>query len=469
MFRRFSVNFAILSIIIDAVLVAAALWFSDVLRPVLNALPYVKAIPEQMTVPAILYVVFPILWVSVLMVFNVYDGRKNLKNSAEAGSLLLGSMLAAVSMAGILYFSYRDISRFLFLFFWVFALLLMMSWRVIVRSALRWNVMGTVQRKVLILGAGEVGRKLGVEIGSQKALGLIVLGYLDDNTRKLNQEKDVLGTLDIVREVIVEKQVDDVVVALPLSAHERLNQMVAVLHDLPVRVWVIPDYFSLTLHKASVEEFAGIPMLDLRAPALSDYQRLLKRSFDLLMCILIMPFLLPVLGIVAIIIKLDSRGPVFYLSNRIGENGHIFRMIKLRTMTVDADQHLNLQEDPEHPGAVIHKVRNDPRVTRVGNFLRRSSIDELPQFINVLMGDMSLVGPRPELPELVRMYQPWQRKRFAIPQGITGWWQINGRSDRPMHLNTQDDLFYIQHYSLWLDIKIITRTILVVLFGKGAF
>jgi lipopolysaccharide/colanic/teichoic acid biosynthesis glycosyltransferase len=144
-------------------------------------------------------------------------------------------------------------------------------------------------------------------------------------------------------------------------------------------------------------------------------------------------------------------------------------MIKFRTMRLNADQQLQQIMQKDKDGNLVHKRPDDPRVTKIGKFLRKTSLDELPQLFNVIKGDMSLIGPRPELPELVNLYEPWQRKRFTVPQGVTGWWQVNGRSDKPMHMNTQDDLYYIQHYSIWLDLQILLKTILVVIRGRGAF
>jgi lipopolysaccharide/colanic/teichoic acid biosynthesis glycosyltransferase len=178
---------------------------------------------------------------------------------------------------------------------------------------------------------------------------------------------------------------------------------------------------------------------------------------------------LPLMGLIALAIKLDSPGPVLFRQARVGENGELFHMLKFRSMVVNAEQLQTAVNEVDADGHLIHKREDDPRVTRVGRFIRRWSLDELPQFFNVLKGEMSLIGPRPELPWLVEKYEPWQRKRFAVPQGLTGWWQVNGRSDKMMHLHTDEDLYYIQNYSLWLDIYILLKTPWVILRGKGAF
>ena len=185
---------------------------------------------------------------------------------------------------------------------------------------------------------------------------------------------------------------------------------------------------------------------------------MLKRSFDVLLSLLGLIVLSPLFVLIAILIKLDSKGPVLYGQVRGGKDREPFEMLKFRTMM-----------ETKHWLGPVLSAKNDPRVTSLGAILRRTKLNELPQLINVLRGEMSLIGPRPELPYLVDMYEPWQRKRFAVPQGVTGWWQINGRSDKPMHLHTEDDLFYVQNYSLWLDLKILLKTIMVVLRGSGAY
>lgn len=194
---------------------------------------------------------------------------------------------------------------------------------------------------------------------------------------------------------------------------------------------------------------------NVRATALDP---VLKRGFDLVAAIAGLVILSPLLLVIGLAVKLQDGGPIFYRAPRIGKDGRPFRLYKFRTMVVDADR--------RGPGITSN---GDTRVTPVGRWLRRTKLDELPQLINVVRGEMSLVGPRPELPVLVERYQPWQHQRFVVPQGITGWWQVNGRSDRPMHLHTEDDLYYVQNYSLLLDLQILLKTVLVVLRGRGAY
>lgn len=468
MLRRFSTNFAVLSIFIDLFCVDLALWAAAELRAPLNFLPLVKTL-APVHLPFFLYGIFPLLWVSVLLIFSVYDGRKNLRLVDEFTSLSLGSMLSVVSLAGVLYLSYRSVSRFLFLLAVGLAYGLMVLWRFCTRMLFHKQGLHIHTRRILILGAGEIGQRIAAQIQMQPHLGLAVIGFLDDDPRKAEKEKNVLDVLSQARGYVQQLDIDDVIITLPMSAHQRLTEVVDALDDLPVRIWVVPNYFSMALHHAEVDELAGIPMLDLRAPAISEYQRMVKRVFDLVLTLLALPFALLPMAVTALAIRLDSPGPIFYRTRRAGENGRAFWMLKFRTMVDGADQMLAQVQQHDADGRLIYKRPEDPRVTRVGRFLRRTSLDELPQLFNVLKGDMSLIGPRPELPELVDTYSSWQRKRFAVPQGITGWWQVNGRSDKPMHLHTEEDLYYIQHYSLWLDLQILLRTFWVVICRKGAF
>jgi exopolysaccharide biosynthesis polyprenyl glycosylphosphotransferase len=469
MFRRFTINFALISMFFDGVFIILALVAATDLRPLMSKLPFAANIYQPLTIPISIYIIFPIAWVGILLLVSVYDGRRNLHVTDEIISLTIGSVLASVFLAGTLYLSFRQTSRILFLVFVVLAFLFQFTWRMVIRLVFRLRSIRSEQRQVLIVGAGPVGRQLQEQIVQNPHLGLTLVGFLDDDPRKLHSEKEVLGSLSNARQIASQYQADDIVIALPHRAYKKINKLILDLHDLAVKVWVIPDYFQLALHKAVFEEFAGIPMLDLRAPALNDYQRMVKRAFDLAISIFVLPPSLILMGIIALMIRLEGSGPILFSQQRVGENGRLFRMYKFRTMVPNAEQMRHTVERIDDEGNLIHKSMNDPRVTRIGRFLRRTSLDELPQLFNVISGDMSLIGPRPELPYLVEKYEPWQRTRFAVPQGITGWWQVNGRSDKPMHLHTEDDLYYVRNYSLILDIRILLKTIATVFRGRGAY
>jgi exopolysaccharide biosynthesis polyprenyl glycosylphosphotransferase len=470
MVRRFSANFAILSIFVDVFIISTMFWVNIAIRPYMDEFLPVKPIARPLDLPVALYVAFPLVWVALMAFFSVYDGSKNLRLVDEFTSLTLSSMLAGIALAGVLYLTYREISRALFVVFCLTTTLALLSWRLIARPFYRRRHRAVERvRHVLIVGAGPVGMEVEKRLRAWQENGVKWVGYLDDDPRKQAAREDVLGPLNAARRVVIEKHVDDVVVTLPLRAYARLDELAEALRDLPVRAWIVPDYFQLALHRAKIADFAGMPMLDLRAPALDEYQRLVKRFFDLVVTAVWLIPALPLMGIVAGLIWVFDGRPILFKQKRAGENGRLFNLYKFRTMIPNADKMLFQVAEIDGQGNLLHKQRADPRVTPLGRFLRRFSLDELPQLFNVLRGDMSLVGPRPELPELVEKYQPWQRERFAIPQGLTGWWQVSGRSDKPMHLHTEEDLYYINNYTLWLDIHILIRTFWIVLRGKGAY
>jgi lipopolysaccharide/colanic/teichoic acid biosynthesis glycosyltransferase len=203
--------------------------------------------------------------------------------------------------------------------------------------------------------------------------------------------------------------------------------------------------------------------------SLSSCERRIKRVGDLLLGTALFIVSLPLWALIAVAIRLDSPGPILLKQQRVGQNGKLFWMCKFRSMIKGAEEHQHDLIRYTEDGRLLFKYSDDPRVTRVGRILRRTSLDELPQLLNVFRGEMSLVGPRPELPWIVERYEPWQWERFAVPQGLTGWWQVNGRSQKPMHLHTDEDLYYIHNYSLLLDLRILLRTIGVVITGRGAF
>ena len=238
---------------------------------------------------------------------------------------------------------------------------------------------------------------------------------------------------------------------------------------LGVRTRVVPDVLQLSLDRVHVEVIEGIPLLGMRPVSLSRPRSAIKRGLDLIITIPTLLILSPLILIIAIVIKLDSPGPIFFIQERIGRNGKPFLTYKFRTMVVEAEalrEQLTAFNEADGP---LFKMRNDPRTTRVGRYLRRFSLDELPQTINVLRGEMSLVGPRPALPQEVAAYEPWHRKRLEASPGLTGLWQVSGRSDLGFEEMMLLDIYYVENWTPVLDLSILFRTLPKVLWGSGAY
>jgi exopolysaccharide biosynthesis polyprenyl glycosylphosphotransferase len=469
MLRRFSINFALFSMLLDAVSTALALWLSATIRPLLNSWSFIREVRDTSIVPPLLYVVFPVVWVLICAALSIYDGRKFLRAADELAALFLSTFIASISTAGILYFSFREVSRALFVIFVGITFLLCFSWRAIARAYFRTRrELAPGARRLLVVGTGRLAQDVEQQIRRSPGESLSLVGFVESQDAAAAQTNP-LGRLPDLRALVNKHRITDVVIAVPYSAYHQMGEIVTHLEDMPVGVWIALGFFDLALYRTDIEDFAGIPMLDLRASAIDDYQRLIKRAFDLFLGFILLIPALPFMALLALLVYLEDGSPILFRQKRVGENGRLFEMLKFRTMVRNAEELQSLVEKQDADGNIIHKMRDDPRVTRVGRLLRRLSLDELPQLFNILAGTMSLVGPRPELPYLVDNYQPWQRKRFAVPPGLTGWWQVNGRSDKPMHLHTEDDLYYIQNYSIWLDMQIIVRTIWAVLIGKGSY
>jgi exopolysaccharide biosynthesis polyprenyl glycosylphosphotransferase len=278
-----------------------------------------------------------------------------------------------------------------------------------------------------------------------------------------------LGPIQATTQIVTDYQIDEVVFAMPPQQRDLVVSLSLQLQQHPVMLHMAPDVFDMAFARTPVQMLGGVPVISLRESALTEPQRVLKRVFDVAASALLLLLLAPVIGFIALAIKIESRGPVFFSQERIGQHGQRFKMVKFRSMYQDAEWRWQEVAKRDSDGRLLHKSSDDPRVTRMGRKLRRTSLDELPQLINVLRGEMSLVGPRPEMPYIAAEYEPWQWQRFRVPPGMTGWWQVNGRSDWPMHLNTEDDLYYIQNYSFWLDLRILLKTVVVVLRGYGAY
>lgn len=477
MFKRFSVNYLVLLFLIDAVIVQLSLLIAFRLRFIipLGQVVLPDWIEEHIYVPNLsMHISIGLLWFTLFLFFSCYTPRRIILWFDEFQRLLLAHTVAALSLTGLLYLANIPLLRLVFAYFYVITLVMLIGYRVLLRLWHRfYHDSSASVARILVVGAGSIGRELVIEFERQQWPGIEFVGFLDNDRSKIGETVaglPVLGTLEQVSQQIHQHNVDEVIVALPRDAHIDLVTLTRRLSELPVRLRVVPDYFDLAFHGATIENLGGFPLIGLRDPAIDEFQRFAKRLMDILLSFLGLVIVSPLLALIALLIKLEDNGPVLYTAYRVGENGRLFNMLKFRSMIVNAEQmQLTINHIDKESGDIHHKSPEDPRITKVGQFIRKTSLDELPQLINVLRGDMSLVGPRPELPWLVDDYELWQRKRFAVPQGITGWWQINGRSDNLMHLHTDQDLYYIQNYSLWLDIQILWRTIGVVLRGRGAY
>lgn len=466
MFRRVSIRLALL--LGDLAIVTLALFGASWLR---LHLWFGKDLPaDHVWLDWPVYSLVLIVWFAGFLLTDVYNLPKNLQVVDELQRLIAAHVATSLAFAGTLYFSFRDISRLQILVFALLSLVFLIAYRGIFRFILRlFGDKRYGSRRVLVVGAGSIGREAAKMVQDHSWTGLRLIGFVDDNPQANTFDYPHFGPITLTAQVVQQQGINEVIVTLPRHAHIKLANLVIALQALKVNVRVVPDFFDLVFLRSVVEDFGGMALVTLREPALDPLQRMIKRLFDLAISSIGLILALPLMGLIALAIKLDSAGSVIFKQQRVGENGRLFNMYKFRTMVQDAE--IRQDELPAAPTAAqpLHKFYDDPRVTEVGRLLRRLSLDELPQLVNVLKGDMSLVGPRPELPWLVERYEPWQRKRFEVPQGLTGWWQVNGRADKPMHLHTEDDLHYIKHYSLWLDIQILWRTVKAVLNRRGAY
>jgi len=326
--------------------------------------------------------------------------------------------------------------------------------------------------RVLIVGAGEVGHLVAAKLRRRRDLHMEVVGFLDDGEPRRNGDgpaPPVLGALEDLAAVIGERRVTRVIVAFSQARHQRFLDVVRTCADADVHVNIVPRLFEVISSRAGVDEIEGIPLLDVANVELSRFNMAVKRVFDLVVGALICVVALPLIGIVALVIKLDSRGPVFYRQERMGRGGASFRIYKFRSMTDGAEKlREELAEQNEYSGPMF-KIREDPRVTRVGHWLRRWSLDEVPQILNVMQGDMSLVGPRPLLVSEAAQCEGWTQRRRDITPGITGLWQVTGRNDIPFDEMVKLDYMYVTGWSLTWDVKLLLQTLSAVLAKRGAY
>jgi len=385
--------------------------------------------------------------------------------ASTAGMMII--IVASLAFRPMLY------SRLVFLYTAVLVTIYLGISRTLVlwaRSYLRQYDIG-VQR-VLLVGAGEMGRMVMRTVAARPDYGLRIVGFLDDHPAKSTTNVGrftALGPVDNAHDVIVTQRIDRVIICLPWQTHRTIQRLLRDCEQLRVAAYAVPDLFQLTKNQMKSEDLNGIPLFSTRDISIRGWNAIVKRGFDLVVGSLMGLVMLPVAMVIALAIRLDTTGPILYSQVRVGKNGKEFRCFKFRSMVTNADELLDQVAEMNESSGPLFKMRNDPRLTRVGRLIRRYSIDELPQLINVLQGEMSLIGPRPNLPSEVDHYQEWMTKRLSVSPGLTGLWQVSGRSDLTFDEMVMLDIYYVENWSMGLDLSILLRSIPAVVQARGAY
>jgi exopolysaccharide biosynthesis polyprenyl glycosylphosphotransferase len=410
--------------------------------------------------------------VSVLIVSSFYGLYREQRArsmvdevAAIAGAVSIGSMLAVASTSFLFKNTLLDLdySRGMVIYAWLLAIVLISIVHWVHRRVTSWlRDRGWSELRVLVVGSGQVGQMLVQKLLYSAGMGYRVVGIINGTAGSQIQGVPVLGTVDQLPDLIAEHEIDEVIIGEPESTHEELLRVIALCQRGRVTIRIFPDLFQIMASEISIGDLDGLPLLVVRDVALQGWKLRAKRAMDVIGAGVGMVFLSPIMLLVALAIKLDSPGPVFYAQERMGLDAKPFWCLKFRSMRQDAEK--------DGPGWT---VKDDPRCTPLGRILRRTSIDEIPQLINVLVGDMSLVGPRPERPYYVEQFRrsiPRYMDRHREKAGITGWAAVNGlRGDTSIPERTKYDLWYIENWSLLLDIKILLRTIFQFRKGGNAY
>jgi len=409
---------------------------------------------------------------------GLYRQRRGRRWLDEMGIVVNGTMTSIVLLISVTFLATYLVSTLVYsrlMFIEAAALIVLFLGsarliRLVARTQLRRRGVGV--SRALIVGAGEIGRAVLSTIVGNPGLGYVATGFVDDNPERANIDIGrfkALGGLNKLPELLSSLSIDEVIVTLPWSEHNRMARVVKQCERANVTVRIVPDMFQLSLSRVDMDSLGGIPVLRLREPSLRRGTLVTKRLLDLILTPLILVGSSVLLCAIAVAIKIDSRGPIIYRQRRVGRDGREFDILKFRSMVEDAEAHQAELAALNEADGPLFKIRDDPRLTRVGRWIRRTSLDELPQLFNVLRGEMSLVGPRPGTPEEVVQYQPWHRRRLDVYPGMTGMWQVKGRSDVPFDEMCLLDIYYIENWSLLLDLRILAQTVPHVLFGNGAY
>lgn len=464
--RRASLAFTISLIFIDLLMIALAFFFAYHLRlrteypPLLGIPPF----PSYLGVMGIQIVTV----VTAFFFSKLYHRKRALSHIDEFYSLFTASSIGTIIAVAFSYFIFKnnpDYPRLMIAYTWVLTILLTTLGR-LTHSRLQWALQarGIAEQRALIVGTGEVGQMIFNAIRRSPGLGYRVVGFVGNDAPPTEElGAPLLGTTKELTSLMKEHQVDEVIIALPEAPHDEILPLISDCRQERVTIKVFPDVFQIIASEVSVADLGGLPLLTVRDISLRGWKLTLKRGMDLAVSAVGLVLLSPFILLIALLIKLDSKGPVLYTQGRMGLDSVPFQMVKFRSMKEGA-------EDETGP---VWATKEDPRCTRAGTFLRSLSLDELPQLINVLLGEMSLVGPRPERPIFVEQFKqlvPRYMERHQEKAGMTGWAQVNGlRGDTSIVERTKYDLYYIEHWSLLFDIKIILKTFLSIFTDRNAY
>lgn len=418
--------------------------------------------------------IFTLLLILAYRQQGIYRLRRQISWFDEFYAIINGTATGTI-ITIVFIFLYRSsfYSRIIFLYAGLLSVILLGIGRLLKVSLLRrMRRQGIGTRRVLIVGAGEVARTVMRAVVANPECGYNIIGFLDDNPAK--GETDIgrfkgLGSNDNLPHILQEEEIEEVIITLPWQYHRKIMSIMAQCERKNIRTQIVPDLFQMTLNQMHVEEIAGVPMIGIKEVAISSLNQLIKRTIDLVFSAVVLVVAGPLMALIALMIKLESPGPVLFPQERVGKNGRRFTLYKFRSMIEGAEHQQEALRDLNEADGPLFKIRDDPRATRLGKWLRRLSLDELPQLYNVLRGEMSLIGPRPPIPAEVEQYQEWHKRRLEISPGITGLWQVSGRSELTFDEMALLDIYYIENWSLGMDIKILLQTIPRVVLGNGAY
>jgi exopolysaccharide biosynthesis polyprenyl glycosylphosphotransferase len=460
-------RYKITLIIADFWITMAMLLVAEHFRPFL---PGEEIEPSFLIQNYSIYFFCPFLFHVLFSLTGVYDYKRIPNFPSQITRLTFSYSLAVWVFAGVLFFTFRETSRLLVIYFSFINYIALIVERYVVCSILKKKHNRNNAASVLIVGVSDTSNLLAKTISEELGSVFKLVGFVDfEAPEDLELPARFLGTIQDLGEIVRKNEVEIIIIAKTDCHYGYLESLVRDLIHLPVRIYLAPDSVQLALVEAEVEQVGNIVLIGIREPVIQGGKRFSKRIMDIAISVVLFLLTWPLLIVIWIFIKIDSKGPVIFAASRVGEGGKVFRMYKFRTMYVGSENLQHSVTKTDEQGRKIYKVKDDPRITKVGRWLRQTSLDELPQLFNVLKGEMSWVGPRPEQPFITKEYEHWQWQRVLVPPGVTGWWQVSGRSDLPMHLNTNYDVYYVRNYSILLDLKILIRTVVEVLRGKGAY